>query len=408
MLKAFRLRIAIWFVVLSSIIYVALTALGVAGFVTGTSQTIDEQLRVLASEFGHAVAIEGDKPSFRDWARAVKTDPSRGLASIQLFDGAGNLMEEFGPRLGTRLLKYSGEYKQDGVSYRCLYTPLTLGPKTVGYLQFELPTTSRDQSIERLLFIACLIAPCVLVGLGATSYFVAGLAAKPLSDNLDNMRRFIADAGHELNTPLTIARAKIESFEKSPATPGDIESLMRSIKRMEIIVEDLMYIAELDTREKLELANVDLADIAAQIYDDFEVRFQDKGIHFNLEKAANQKLMVTGERELLYRALSNLTENALRYTPSGGTVSLKLAMKEGNVLIRVTDNGIGVPPESREKIFERFYRVDKSRSRESGGVGLGLSIVKSIVEKHKGTVTLEALEPGSCFTVSLKSADTLS
>lgn len=398
----FRLSLTIWFVVLSSIVYIILGAVGFAAFRASISDSIDEELRVLASEFGHAVDLDAEKPRFRDWARTLKTDPVRGLATIQLYDSEGRLLEEFGPKAERRLYKKIGEMRDGSKNYRVSFTPLTADGKVVGYLQFELSAASRDQSLERLLLISLLLGPCVVLGLGLSSYYVAGLAARPLQENLENMRRFIADAGHELNTPLSIVRAKTESLERKLHEPlsSELTASVRALGRMEAVVENLMYLSELDARtlKREDKEVVDLTWLCAQIVDDFEMRYEDKGIALTLD--AGEPISVLVERDSLYRAISNLVENAWRYTESG-SVRVGCHRRGDKVEVVVADTGIGVPSESRQKIFERFYRVDRSRSRQSGGVGLGLSIVKAIAEKHGGSVALESHGQGSTFILTL-------
>jgi signal transduction histidine kinase len=313
-------------------------------------------------------------------------------------------LEEFGPKTAQRLHKRFGELKEGDKNYRISFTPLISDGKTVGYLQFELSAAGRDQSTERLFLISLLLGPCVLIGLGVSSYIVSGLAAKPLQDNLESMRRFVADAGHELNTPLSIVKAKTESLERKLADDPLVEELSaskRALGRMENVVENLMYLTELDAREfkHEQKETIDLRSLCSQIIDDFEARFVGKNVSLRL--LDGDALQVSAESDSLYRAVSNLVENAWRYTDEGGAVTLSCVKRGDRAEIIVADNGRGIPIESQKKIFERFYRVDRSRSRMSGGVGLGLSIVKAIVEKHGGSVAVESSAGGSSFTLSL-------
>jgi len=400
----FRLSLTLWFVLLSSVVYIVLSMLGFAAFKASITESIDEELRILASEIGHAVDLAQEKPRFRDWARTLKTDPARGLATIQLFDTNGNLLEEFGPKASPKLYRRIGDLNEGGKNYRISYTPLISDGKIFGYLQFELSAAGRDQSTDRLLLISLLLGPCVVLGLGASSYIVSGLAARPLQDNLENMRRFIADAGHELNTPLSIVKAKIESMERKLSGDPLADELLacrRALGRMEIVVENLMYLTELDAREfkagQKEL--IDLRSLCSQIIDDFEARFEGKNVSLTL--LDGDSVTIAADSDSLYRAVSNLVENAWRYTEAGGSVTLSCLKRGDKAEISVADNGPGIPSESLKKIFERFYRVDRSRSRMSGGVGLGLSIVKAIVEKHGGTVAVESSSHGSTFTLTL-------
>ena len=142
-----------------------------------------------------------------------------------------------------------------------------------------------------------------------------------------------------------------------------------------------------------------MAVLLCQLSEDFDVRFAEKNVGFQVEAAPYTP--VRGEPDALYRAFSNLTENALRYTDSGA-VNVSAKNAHGEVVITFNDSGIGIPSESLDRLFERFYRVEKSRSRQSGGVGLGLSIVKTIIEAHRGKLSVTSeMGKGTRFTVSL-------
>jgi signal transduction histidine kinase len=218
------------------------------------------------------------------------------------------------------------------------------------------------------------------------------------------MRRFIEDAGHELNTPLSVVRVKNEALERRLEAAGmpaaEIEASLRSVGRMEKIVGDLMYLTELDTEPMTEhFEAIDISVLLRQLNEEFAARFEQTDVQLKINNDLH--VNIHGEPELLYRALSNLTENALRYTEKG-VVEVTAEVERGLLAISISDTGIGIPEESVCRIFERFYRVDKSRSRASGGVGLGLSIVKAIVEGHKGTISVASQTgQGTQFTLSL-------
>jgi signal transduction histidine kinase len=408
MIKTFRLKLTVYFVVLSLIVYVFMAACTVVFFRGVLTKSLDDRLVMLASEVGHAIDIDagatGQIPRLRDWQRRVTTDPVRGLASAQLFGKDCRLLEAFGPDGVKLFFKRAGEAREDGRNYRVFYTPLKLKNEIVGYVQVNTATRGRDGSVDTLVVTLCLLGPLVVIGLGLTSYYVSGIAAEPLLKNMLTMRRFIEDAGHELNTPLSIVRAKNEALERRLAAAGmpvaEIEATLRSVGRMEKIVSDLMYLTELDTepmRERFEV--IEVAPFVSQLSDDFASRFGEKNVEFKVSTDVQAKIQ--GEPDSLYRALSNLTENALRYTDKG-RVDVNAISQHGHVSISFIDTGLGIPEESRGRIFERFYRVDKSRSRASGGVGLGLSIVKAIVEAHQGTIAVVS-QPGvgTTFTLNL-------
>ncbi|MBU6453452.1 MAG: hypothetical protein KGS72_16850 [Cyanobacteria bacterium REEB67] len=413
MIKSFRLKLTIYFVVLSLIVYILITVCAVLFFRGVLTKALDDRLFMLASEVGHAIDIDRGvgpadaksfRPRLRDWKRRVTTDPVRGLASAQLFDREGTLLESFGPHPVKTFFKRAGEAEEGGLPYRVFYTPLKLKSDVVGFVQVDTLTQSRDSSVDILVGTLCLLGPFVVIGLGSISYYVSGIAAEPLLANMASMRRFIEDAGHELNTPLSIVRAKSEALERrlgalEVAVP-ETEATLRSVTRMEKIVSDLMYLTELDTElSSNQFETIDVSSLLLQLNEDFQARFNARNVKFLV--SSGDHLQVRGEPDALYRALSNLTENALRYTESG-TVKIVAAALHGQIVITINDTGIGIPTESLTRLFERFYRVDKSRSRASGGVGLGLSIVKTIVAAHRGTLTVVSeVGSGTTFTVIL-------
>lgn len=435
-IKTLRWKLTSYFVALSFIVYVLAAGIALLFFRSVLTKSLDDRLVMLASEVGHAIDIDTESemndtkdgapptPRLRDWQRQVTTDPARGLASAQLFDKDGKLLEAFGPDGLSTFYKRAGEVYEDGRGYRVLYTPLKWKEQIVGYVQVNTSTRSSEGSVESLLITLCCLGPVVVLALGGISYYVSGIATEPLLQNLLTTRRFIEDAGHELNTPLSIVRAKSEALERKLTAyrelqeknnqgnvPQDstanlavveIGATLRSIGRMEKIVGDLMYLTELDTISMTDRFEViEVSTLLGQISEDFTARFAAKGVQLKVIDTVSAR--VAGEPDILYRAISNLTENALRYTDKG-MVEVKAYLDHDQVVITILDTGIGIPAESQGRIFERFYRVDKSRSRQSGGVGLGLSIVKAIVEAHSGTIAMTStVGTGTAFTLTLPS-----
>ncbi len=170
---------------------------------------------------------------------------------------------------------------------------------------------------------------------------------------------------------------------------------------MTSIVENLLTLAKADQGLfQAEFAEVDLKELVDELSEDSEVLAEPKHIRVRVQNS--EHLMLVGDRVRLRQLFLNLIDNAIKYTPEGGTVTLTMERRNGTAVFVVEDTGIGIPAEEQAKIFDRFYRVDKARSREMGGTGLGLSIAKWIAELHRGTISVQS-EPqrGSVFTVSL-------
>jgi heavy metal sensor kinase len=218
-------------------------------------------------------------------------------------------------------------------------------------------------------------------------------------------RRFVADASHELRTPLTVLRGEIESFVEEPQLPAEwrerLGSALEEVVRLANIVEGLFAISRLDAGEaQAEWVRFDLAQLAASTADQMFLLAEDKKI--DLACTAPKGVWVEGDRARLKQVVVNLLDNAIKYTPEGGEVVLAVNTIDSKAVLEVADNGVGIPADALPRIFDRFFRVDKARSRELGGAGLGLSIVKSICTAHHGHVEASSTPgQGSRFRVEL-------
>jgi heavy metal sensor kinase len=220
-----------------------------------------------------------------------------------------------------------------------------------------------------------------------------------------NSRRFVADASHELRTPLTILRGELESLvQEKESVPGQNErlgSLLEEVERLSKIVERLLALSRLDAGEaQAEWVGFDLAELAAGTVDQMALLAEDRGIAVTCD--ATQSVPVKGDRARLKQVIVNLLDNAIKYTDEGGAVNVIVRPESGHAVLQVTDTGIGIPPKALPHVFERFYRVDQTRSNPSEGAGLGLAIVKSICNAHGGEVeAASAVNKGSRFRVKL-------
>ncbi len=219
-------------------------------------------------------------------------------------------------------------------------------------------------------------------------------------------KRFIADASHELRTPLAVLRGETEvALEHERATAEYKESLeliKDEAERLSRIVENLFILArEPIDGPSLVKEPVYLNEVVADCARAAQVLAKQKGLRLKIQ-ASLPKLSMNGDDEMLKRMLLNLLDNAVKYTPPGGEISVALSSQNGNARIVVIDTGIGIPAEALPHIFDRFYRVDKARSRALGGAGLGLSIARWIVEAHGGSLSVSSsVGRGSTFTVDL-------
>jgi two-component system phosphate regulon sensor histidine kinase PhoR len=224
---------------------------------------------------------------------------------------------------------------------------------------------------------------------------------------LERMRSdFVANVSHELRTPIAAIAGAAETLADGAlgdpeAGPRFVDTVRRQADRLRVLVDDLLTLSRLESaREAVERVPVDFSVVARQACEAMGARARDGGV--SLEVEAPGPLRVGGDPEALRRLVDNLVLNAVTYTPRGGRVHVRLRPEGGRAVLSVADTGIGIAPEHLDRIFERFYRVDKARSRAKGGTGLGLAIVKHAVALHEGDVRVESrLGRGSTFTASI-------
>ena len=220
------------------------------------------------------------------------------------------------------------------------------------------------------------------------------------------LRRFVADASHELRTPLSAVRAYAELYDRGAAErPDDLERSMKGIsresERMSVLVEDLLLLARLDDGRPLERERVELDEVVGEAVETAQAVDAERPIELDADPA-----VVIGDRDRLRQIVDNLLANVRAHTPPGTPVAISVRRRNGAAAIAVRDSGPGLDAEHLEHVFERFYRVDSSRARASGGVGLGLSIVAAVAEAHGGHVSARS-QPGdgATFEISLPLAD---
>jgi heavy metal sensor kinase len=217
-----------------------------------------------------------------------------------------------------------------------------------------------------------------------------------LEDAVTTSKRFVADASHELRTPLSVLRGELESLAQSremkPQARETLGSMLEEVDRLAEIVEGLLALSRLDAGEATsEWVRFDLAELASTTADQMSLLAEDKNI--TVVREASTGLIVEGDRSRIKQVIVNLLDNAIKYTPNGGSVRISVTRDGQSAVLDVTDTGIGIPPGALPHVFERFFRVEESRSREQGGAGLGLSIVKSICAAHGAEVEVTS-EPG--------------
>jgi len=227
----------------------------------------------------------------------------------------------------------------------------------------------------------------------------------------ESQRRFIQDASHEIRSPLAAIRCRLEVALRQHRDPQEyrrvLEGCLQDVVRITGLAEDLFLLARADSDNlAMEFREVTLADLLADVSDQLTALAETRQIKFNVQGGAACR--VYADSMWLQRAFRNIIENALKYTPSGGRVTVRVRPDGDSVCVEVEDTGVGIPLEEQANIFRRFYRVDHSRSRDDGGTGLGLAICDRIIQAHNGRIEMEsAAGQGTKFKVFLASADAL-
>lgn len=229
----------------------------------------------------------------------------------------------------------------------------------------------------------------------------------------ENFRReFIADVSHELKTPIFAAQGFVHTLLDGAIHDKDVrkkflKKAAKSLDALDLLVQDILTISQIESGEiKMHFENFDMRGMCNEILDQLEGKAEKKGVNLKLSKKYKDPIIVRGDYRRIYQVMLNLISNAIKYTKKGGQAKITFEeVEDYKIRISVSDNGRGIPESDISRIFERFYRVDKSRSREKGGTGLGLSIVKHILESHDSEIFVESeYRVGSTFHFELNKA----
>ncbi len=294
----------------------------------------------------------------------------------------------------------------EGEELRVYVAPVE-GPRgRVFLLEVGRSIEPERQALGRLLFV--LVAGGgigLLLALGG-GFMLAGRALRPIQDAMGRERAFVADASHELRTPLAIIRANAEMLKRHPAqrvSTGmpSVDDILQETDRLNTLVGQMLTLASGEAGQaRLAMADVDLNELAADAARQMRVLAEPLGTSIDVV-GANGPLRLRGDPTRLREMLMVLLDNAVKYSGEGASVRVRLSAADGKARVQVSDSGPGIPSEALPRLFDRFYRVDKARSREMGGSGLGLSIARWIVDSHGGTIRIDSV-PGRGTTVTVE------
>ena len=458
MIDSVRTRLTLWYAGVLALSLIAFAFLIYYAVAAIFHERQDESLRSTAETVASAYAEElNEAHSVTKAGQVVLAEIIFPNRYVQIMDNAGRQIassknaSEAAISIPTSTLSKARARKFDFVSvngFRVAVVPLSSDPN-VGFAAVAEPLSVIEGALSRLRRDFLAGVPAVLLLASVGGYFLARkslsaiaqmnaqtqrISAESLASRLDvtnprdevgrlattinellarletsfnEQQRFIADASHELRTPLAVLRGETEVALGKTRTIEEYQQSLSLIQdeaeRLSRIVEDLFILARqpVDAPVALIKEPVALNEAVRDCARAARVLALRKGVRLRIEDNA-PRIALTGDEDLIKRMILNLLDNAVKYTPEGGEISLRLARQNGDAEIVVRDTGIGIPAEDQLRVFDRFYRVDKARSRALGGAGLGLSIVRWIVEAHGGKIQVQSSAGnGSVFTVKL-------
>jgi two-component system, OmpR family, manganese sensing sensor histidine kinase len=331
---------------------------------------------------------------------------SSDIAYARWYDSRGELMrfvKQKPTQLNVRQLGFETLSQQEHTQrFRQLTLPIRQNGQLIGYLQIAVPLSPLEQMLVQRQLLLTLGVPVALGIIALTGWRLGGIAMQPLQQSNDRLHRFTAHASHELRTPLAkvLGQAQLMLME-APAQPR-LEKIIQTTQGMSRLVKDLLFLARHDEDLNLEkLETVDLAEFLQELVWDVEGIAREKRITIHYDPPV-QRVAIAADPDLIYQAVLNLIDNAVKYTPAEGWIQLQLRSEELWAIIQVKDSGIGIATEELPHLFERFYRVNSPSTPSIEGFGLGLAIAQQIVQVHGGKIEVtSSLGVGTCFQIRL-------
>ncbi|MEG4013592.1 MULTISPECIES: sensor histidine kinase [unclassified Microcoleus] len=395
-----------YLLVLASIL--SIFAIGVRViFARSLTQQLTDKLTVLGEGASGNTEWENGRIKFdTDFNVQTLIDNNQGL---QLFDTNGNTIFQQGKFVLAIPLSLSDTVQLPTAKNRIQGITLPIiereNGKLIGYIRVSQSLEEIDETLNKLnlgLGSGILIA---LIFSGVGGVILTRLAMQPIEENFQSLKQFTADASHEFRSPLMAIKSNLAVALKYPdgmreSDAEKFQTIASAANQMTQLTEDLLLLARTDKVVSINKAPVNLTVVLENLVQLYQSRAELKQI--NLKPQLTENIDLVGDSSQLTRLFTNLIQNALHYTPSGGTVEITANPLGSYCIVSVRDTGVGIAPEHIKLIFERFWRADESRSYWNGGSGLGLAIAQTIAQNHGGSITVTSkLGVGSCFTVKL-------
>ncbi len=460
--RTLRVRFAVWTGGLLLIVLVLFGAFVYFSMWQGLSNSIDDSLRLSASQAIAAVNIENGQINFSDSLPESSTTvdlQERGL-TIRILSIDGKVLQSVGPYRDLPVDRASVQKAISSVSslntisspdadpVRIYTTPILDNQHLLGVIQVMQSLGTLTETLDRLLLALLISIPILLIVSALSGYFLAAHALSPidhitrttqhistqdltarlnlpgsddeigrLAATIDSMlsrleegfqreRQFTSDASHELRTPLAAMQAILNVTRERRRPPEEYElaldDLTEEMDRLRTLTEDLLYIARGDARPGVSNEVVNLSNLLTDVSESLNPMAESKGLL--LHREIQENLFIQGDSDALIRTFVNLIDNAIKYTNNGSIKIRAVVIEKSRIEVEISDTGCGIPPEHLSHIFERFYRVDGSRTTQ--GFGLGLAIVQEIVRGHHGRIDVSSqMGVGTVFHLSFPMAE---
>ena len=454
-----RLRLTLWYVFLLAVI-LAVFAAGVYVLLRHSLyQNLDESIQNRAGTLLNIVQYEGERPFLP--VQASSQGESSGESFARVFDASGEISSDNTGALGQvpvdaqavasalsgKSTRHSARVVADDDTMRVITLPVTRDGAILGALEVGQSEDDVSETLASLLLIMGIAYPVTLAVAGFGGVFLAGRALSPidkitrtvrhisaedlgqrlnmhlpddevgrlartfdemsarLDDAFRRQRQFTADASHELRTPLTVIKGQIDVSLQKEREPEAYRQVLKAVNEevdhLIRLAGSLLTLTRADAGQiPLMFDRVDVAELTAGVLEQVRSRAMDKGVGLRFDNGSPGTIQA--DEDLLLQLMLNLVDNAIKYSPCGGEVNVGWKVNGRQVELRVQDTGVGISREHLPYLFDRFYRVDKGRSRVEGGVGLGLAISRWIAQAHGGSIRVESVPgKGSTFTVLL-------